>query len=144
MEGITPPLHLYRVCGCFGWCTHLPSSMPKHTVGVSLAFQSSGFPSLFSTGSSRGTNAMQRIRDSTLKHSVTLGFEFCNATMETWPMWLVQLATWKEREVDFRIYTPAKTIHCPAELLNKTDMSTKVWGFFWGKINIFFLRLMDT
>lgn len=41
---------------------------------------------------------MHRMRDSTLKHSVTLGLEFCMATMEICPIWLVQLATFFGKE----------------------------------------------
>lgn len=73
--------------------------MPRQTLGASLAFAedtwlSSGTFSPFSSRCSAGTYAMQRIRDSTLKHSVTLGLEFCMATMAICPIWLVQLATW--------------------------------------------------
>lgn len=74
---------------------YLPSSMPKQTLGASLAFAwgTRLLSSSFSWVCSAGTKAMQRIRDSTLKHSVTLGLEFCMATMAIWPIWFVQLAT---------------------------------------------------
>ena len=41
---------------------------------------------------------MQRIRDSTLKHSVTLGLELCIATIAIWAIWFVQLATWTDKK----------------------------------------------
>lgn len=41
-----------------------------------------------------GTWTMHRTRDSTLKHSVTLGLQPCSETMAIWPIWLAQLPTW--------------------------------------------------
>lgn len=101
--------------------------MPRQTVGASLVFPAeewlfSGFPSPFSwVLCSMGTYAIHRIRDSTLKHSVTLGLEFCMATMAIWPIWLVQLATWTGIGV-VTVRSRATSFSWPHDLTRKDSM----------------------